>query len=54
MKKHLESILPVFLMIAILWMSISVFIQAFKCPEMTQTQLFLHIPQSFVLNFKNC
>jgi hypothetical protein len=29
-------------------------IQAFSCTEMTQTQLFLHIPKSIILDFKHC
>lgn len=34
------------------WISISSTICAFKNPELTQTQLLLRIPQSFILNFE--
>ena len=30
------------------WISITCFIQRFKCPQMTETQIILHIPHSFV------
>ena len=34
-----------------LWIAITSMIQRFKCPEMTDTQLFLNIPNSMMLNF---
>jgi len=37
-----------------LWTSGTCCVQAFKCPQMTQTQLFLNIPNSFVCDWKNC
>ncbi|MEY3501220.1 MAG: hypothetical protein RL308_2893 [Bacteroidota bacterium] len=44
-----------FIVIAInLWIACSGIIQAFKCPKMTQTELFLNIPNSFICNWKNC
>lgn len=35
-----------------IWISISSTICAFKNPELTQTQVLLRIPQSFILNFE--
>lgn len=43
-----------FCTIVILWIAISNGIQAFKCPEMTETQLFLHLYKSFILDFQSC
>lgn len=37
-----------------LWIACSGIIQAFKCSKMTQTELFLNIPNSFICNWKNC
>ncbi len=53
MKKY--SHIPYMTIIAIvMWISITNTIQAFKCPEMTKTELVLRIPDSFKLNFQNC
>lgn len=41
-------------LIIILWIVVSSTVQRFKCPEMTETQLFLHIPNSFVCNWYQC
>lgn len=38
----------------LLWILITYFIQAFKCPEMTETELFINIPKNFVCNWQNC
>jgi hypothetical protein len=38
----------------LLWCTISCFIQRFKCPKMTETEIFLNIPQSFVCNWQHC
>lgn len=44
----------VLLVAVLLWVSISCVIQRFKCPQMTETQLFLYIPHSFVCDWKHC
>ena len=36
----------------VMWVSLSTVMQAFICPSMTQTELFLNIPKSFILEFK--
>jgi len=52
--KNIKDILKIILICVSLWVSISSIIQAFKCHEMTQTELFLHIPESFVCDWKDC
>jgi hypothetical protein len=37
-----------------LWMAISNAIQAFKCPKMSQTELLIHMPKSFVCDWQHC
>jgi len=51
-SKNAEPFLYGFILIAAAWCSVTSAIMAFKHPEMTQTQLFLAIPKSFVLNFE--
>jgi hypothetical protein len=48
------KIVYIIAIIVLLWISISTSIQRFKCVKLTQTELFLMIPDSFVCNFKNC
>ena len=51
-KQVLGYTLYVLLILVITWVSITNLIQAFKCPKMTQTELFLHIPKSAVCDWK--
>jgi hypothetical protein len=37
----------------IIWIVVTVIITRFKNPHMTDTQLFLHIPKSAMLNFSD-
>lgn len=53
-RDYTNNALYIMLAIMVLWVVISSEIQAFKCPGMTQTQLFLHIPRSFICNWKHC
>jgi hypothetical protein len=49
MKKFkIEELISILLFTIVIWVSVSSLIQAFNCPNMTQTQLFLHIPKSFI------
>jgi hypothetical protein len=50
--KNAEPLLYGFILIVAAWCSLTSAIMAFKHPEMTQTQVFLAIPKSFVLNFE--
>jgi hypothetical protein len=38
----------------LIWVGITCTIQRFKCPQMTETQLYLNIPHSFVCDWKYC
>jgi len=53
-KDYASNALYTVLVAVLLWVAISNMIQAFKCTSMTQTQLFLHIPKSFVCDWKHC
>jgi len=37
-----------------LWVAISGIIQRFKCPSLSETEIFLHIPKSFICDWHNC
>lgn len=52
--KHLKDIIYIAIITLLLWVSITTIIQAFKCSKMTQTELFLNIPNSCLLIFKKC
>ena len=54
MKNKIQNIIIYAVLAAFIWMSISNIIQAIKCPAMTQTELFLHIPASFMCNWEIC
>ncbi len=53
-KDNISNALYFVLVAVFLWVSISNIIQSFKCPKMTQTELLLHIPKSFVFDWQNC
>lgn len=53
-KNYARITLYTVLVGVLMWVSVSTMIQALKCPDMTQTQLFLHIPKSFVCDWKHC
>jgi hypothetical protein len=38
----------------LLWLATSSTIQRFKCKEMTETEILLHIPKSFLCDWDNC
>jgi len=52
MKKKISDIALMLIMIIMLWVAITTTIQRFKNTEMTETELFLNIPDSFILNWK--
>jgi hypothetical protein len=54
MKFIKEYKLEIIVISVMMWIMTTNVIQAFKCPEMSQTELFIHLPKSFILNFKNC
>lgn len=46
-KKNIRN----FLLLLVLWNIITINILRFNCVELTETQLFLKIPKSIILNF---
>ena len=53
-KSNPTAILMILIVLFILWIWLTNIIQAFCCPSMTQTQLFLHIFKSMMLKFNYC
>jgi hypothetical protein len=39
---------------SLVWVGVSSTIQRFECPQMTETELFLHIPRSFMCDWRHC
>jgi hypothetical protein len=37
-----------------MWVAISSTIQRFKCAKLTETEIFIRIPKSFVCDWANC
>lgn len=54
MKKHdkILTIIGIILVLLLLWIGITSTIAGFKNPKLTQTELLLKIPKSFILNFE--
>jgi len=50
--KKIKPILNLLIIVLVLWVVITNIIMTFKNPEMTQTQLFLHLPKTVLLNFE--
>ena len=50
--KTLKTIVLLLIIIILMWISVTNTIQAFKCPKMTHTELFLHLPKTIMLNFE--
>ena len=53
-KNNISNALYFVLVAVFMWVAVSSMIQRFKCDTMTETQLFLHIPQSFVCDWRHC
>jgi len=54
MSKYINNTIYIAIVTAVLWLAISNAIQAFKCPRMSQTELLIHIPKSFVCDWNQC
>lgn len=50
----IDELVSFLIILFVLWVFATNIIQAFKCTEMTNTELFLHLPKSIILNFENC
>jgi hypothetical protein len=53
MKKK-TKLLPLVLLLCFIWLAISIQIQRAFCPQMTETELFINAPKSFVGNWAKC
>ena len=54
-NERLKSFLFGILLSLFMWVFVTNIIQTLKCPRMTQTELFLSIPNSFLLRWnENC
>lgn len=53
-KNYCHNFMFVLILFFGFWFTLTNIIQAFKCEKMTQTELFLNIPKSILLNFKEC
>jgi hypothetical protein len=47
-KESIIGVLYMMLAVFMIWIAVSNTIQAFKCPEMTTTELFLHLPKTII------
>ena len=54
MKKYVKrtTIIGIILVLLLLWMGVTSTIAAFKNPKLTETELFLRIPKSFILDYE--
>lgn len=54
MKKYVKrtTIIGIISVLLLLWIVVTSTIAAFKNPKLTETELLLRIPKSFVLDFK--
>lgn len=48
------KIIAIIIVAIVCWIPISTTVQRFKCPSLTETELFLRIGRSFILDFKDC
>lgn len=51
MKEKLKINHLILILLIVLWISVTTSIQRFKNPQLTETELFLKIPDSFLLKF---
>ena len=54
MKTTLKDLIMYLWFLMVLWIPVSMFIQAIYCSEMTQTEVLLNIINSLTLNFNHC
>lgn len=48
------KIVRIILIVVFVWVAITLNIQRFMCTKLTETEIFLNIPKSFICNFKKC
>lgn len=54
LKEELKPLFKIVVTLVTLWLVITSGIQRFRCPEMTETQLFKRIPKTVLCDFKDC
>jgi len=52
--KNIIKAIRIILIVLLSWVALSSFIQRYKCPAMTETQLFFNIPKSFICDWAAC
>lgn len=53
-KENAAIVVYAMLVAVFLWVAISSTIQRFKCVKLTETEIFIRIPKSFVCDWANC
>ena len=53
-KENFDILKAIIYLIIAFWLGATSFMQRIRCPRMTGTEIFLNIPNSFILDFKNC
>jgi hypothetical protein len=53
-KENAAIVVYAMLVAVFMWVAISSTIQRFKCVKLTETEIFIRIPKSFVCDWANC
>lgn len=53
-KENTAIVVYAMLVAVCMWVAISSTIQRFKCAKLTETEIFIRIPKSFVCDWANC
>lgn len=53
-KGNVTTVVYAMLVAVFMWAVISTTIQRFKCTKLTETEIFIRIPKSFVCDWVNC
>ena len=53
-KENAAIVVYAMLVAVFMWVAISSTIQRFKCAKLTETEIFIRIPKSFVCDWANC
>lgn len=54
LKEKLINIGKGILYFIIFWVALTTIIQRFKCPELSETELFIRIPNSYIWDWYDC
>ena len=54
MKKYIKNMFNYTVILLIIWVFVCSIMQAFYCSKLTQTELLLRFPSSFIADFKKC